>query len=42
VIIKDHAIKDFMKAEGIDLKCGGASRAAFSDSGRKCRPWCDL
>jgi hypothetical protein len=23
-----------MKAEGIDLKCGGGSRAAFSDSGR--------
>lgn len=34
VVIKDQAIKDFMKAEGIRLQCDGGSRAAFSDSAR--------
>jgi hypothetical protein len=33
VVIKDQAIKDLLKAEGIDLRCGG-SRARFSDGAR--------
>jgi hypothetical protein len=37
VVIKDHAIKDFMKAEGIRLRCDGGSRAAFSDGARAAR-----
>jgi hypothetical protein len=34
VIIKDHAIKDFLKANDIHLRCDGGSRAAFSDGAR--------
>jgi hypothetical protein len=34
VIIKDRAIKDFLKAEGITLRSGGGSRASFSDGAR--------
>jgi hypothetical protein len=34
VIIKDQAVKDFMKANDIHLRCDGGSRAAFSDGGR--------
>jgi hypothetical protein len=34
VVIKDQAIKDFMKAEGICLGSSGGSRAGFSDGAR--------
>jgi hypothetical protein len=34
VVIKDHAIKDLLKAEGIRLRSSGGSRAAFSDGAR--------
>jgi hypothetical protein len=36
VIVKDHAIKDFLKANDIRLQCegGGRSRASFSASAR--------
>jgi hypothetical protein len=33
VVIRDRAIKGFLKAEGINLRCGGSS-AAFSDGAR--------
>jgi hypothetical protein len=34
VVIKDQAIRDLLKAEGICLRSGGGSRAGFSDSAR--------
>lgn len=34
VIVKDRAIEDFMKAEGITLRSGRRSRAGFSDGAR--------
>jgi hypothetical protein len=34
VVIKDQAIEDFMKAEGIRLRCDRGSRARFSDGAR--------
>jgi hypothetical protein len=34
VVIKDQAIKDLLKAEGISLRCDGGSRAGFSDGAR--------
>jgi hypothetical protein len=34
MIIKDGAIKDFMKAQGINLRCSGGGSAPGSDSAR--------
>lgn len=34
VVIKDHAIKDLLKAEGITLRSSSGSRARFSDGAR--------
>ena len=34
IVIKDQAIKDLLKAEGIRLQCSGGSRAGFSEDAR--------